>query len=246
MENMLVRTVNIHKWFGKVHALNGVDFDVGYNEVVGLVGDNGAGKSTLIKILSGVYKADEGEIYYKGERVKFTSPSDARKLGIETVYQEQALATNMNIPRNIFMGREVTGLLGLIDMKAMMERSGEALENIGLHMKRLDSPVRVLSGGERQGVAIARPLYFKAGLVVLDEPTIALSVKESQQVLAFMERLKKQGVSVIFISHNLHHVFPVADRFVILTHGEKTADAKKEETSIDELEELIISGRARQ
>lgn len=243
MEKKLVKMVGIHKWFGKVHALRGVDFDVRRGEIVGLVGDNGAGKSTLIKILSGVHLADEGEIYFEGERADITSPADARKLGIETVYQEQALAPNMSISRNVFMGREPTKLLGLLDKKAMDGGSMEALESVGLHLRSPEALIAMLSGGERQGVAIARALHFKARLVILDEPTMALSVKEAQQVLEFVKQLGKERVSAIFITHNLYHVFPVAERFVVLTHGEKTADVEKRDTSIDELAKLIISGR---
>jgi len=242
-EETLVKMMGIHKWFGKVHALKGVDFEVKRSEVVGLVGDNGAGKSTLIKILSGVHLADKGEIYFEGEKVNITSPAYARRLGIETVYQEQALAPNMSISRNIFMGRELTTSLGFMDKKRMNEESMNSLESMGLSLRSPEIPIVVLSGGQRQGVAIARALHFKAKLVVLDEPTIALSVKEAQEVLAFIKRLREEGISVIFITHNLYHVFPVADRFVVLTRGEKTADVKKGDMSVDELTELIVSGR---
>jgi simple sugar transport system ATP-binding protein len=242
-EETLVKMMGIHKWFGKVHALKGVDFEVKRSQVVGLVGDNGAGKSTLIKVLSGVHIADKGEIYFEGEKVNITSPAYARRLGIETVYQEQALAPNMSISRNIFMGREPTTSFGFMDKKRMNEESMNSLGSLGLYLRSPEIPIVVLSGGQRQGVAIVRALHFKAKLVVLDEPTIALSVKETQEVLAFIERLKEEGISVIFITHNLYHVFPVADRFVVLTRGEKTADVKKGDMSVDELTELIVSGR---
>lgn len=236
----LVKMVNIGKWFGKVHALEGVDFEVRCSEVVGLVGDNGAGKSTLIKVLSGYHLADKGEIYFEGKKVNITSSLRARKLGIETVYQEQALAPNLSISRNIFMGREPVRSLGFMDKKSMDRGSMETLESIGLHLRSPDALISMLSGGERQGVAIARALHFKAKLVILDEPTIALSVREAQQVLEFIKQLKREGISVIFITHNLYHVFPSADRFVVLTRGEKTADLQKEDTSIDDLFELIV------
>ena len=242
-EETLVKMMGIHKWFGKVHALKGVDFEVKYSQVVGLVGDNGAGKSTLIKVLSGVHIADKGEIYFEGEKVNITSPAYARRLGIETVYQEQALAPNMSISRNIFMGREPTTSFGFMDKKRMNEESINSLGSLGLYLRSPEIPIAVLSGGQRQGVAIVRALHFKAKLVVLDEPTIALSVKETQEVLAFIERLREEGISVIFITHNLYHVFPVADRFVVLTRGEKTADVRKGDMSVDELTELIVSGR---
>jgi simple sugar transport system ATP-binding protein len=240
----LVKMINIHKWFGTVHALNGVDFTVNRGEVVGLVGDNGAGKSTLIKILSGVYPPDMGEIYFEGRKVRFRSPADARKLGIETVYQDQALAPNLSIVRNIFMGREITASFGFLDLKKMSREARKAIETLGLRVRSPLEPVAILSGGERQGVAIARALYFKAKLVILDEPTAALSIKETQKVLDFVRLLKKEGVSVIFITHNLYHVYEVADRFVVLFRGMKVADVLKEQTSIEELTCYITTGKA--
>ena len=237
----LVKMVNMHKWFGKVHALRGVDFEVKHSEIVGLVGDNGAGKSTLIKVLSGFHPAEEGEIYFEGKKVAITSPRQARKLGIETVYQEQALASEMSIARNIFMGREPVRSLGFLNKKAMGDESMEALESIELHLRSPDTLIAMLSGGERQGVAIARALHFKAKLVILDEPTIALSIKEARQVLEFIKQLKKEGIAAIFITHNLYHAFPVAERFVILNRGEKVADVRKEDVSIEKLSELIVT-----
>ena len=239
-ERSLARMTGVEKWFGKVQALKGVDFEVRPSEVVGLVGDNGAGKSTLIKVLSGYHLADKGEIYFEEKRVNITSSLDARKLGIETVYQEQALAPNMSISRNIFMGREPAKPLGFMDKKSMDRGSMEALESIGLHLRSPEALIATLSGGERQGVAIVRALHFKAKLVILDEPTIALSVKEAQEVLDFIKQLKREGISVIFITHNLYHVFPSADRFVVLARGEKIADVEKKDTSVDELVELIV------
>jgi simple sugar transport system ATP-binding protein len=241
----LVKMAGIEKSFGKVRALKGVDFEVRPSEVVGLVGDNGAGKSTLIKVLSGYHLADKGEIYFEGKTVNITSSLDARKLGIETVYQEQALAPNMSISRNIFMGRESTRSLGFMDKKSMDRESMEALESIGLHLRSPDALIAMLSGGERQGVAIARALHFKAKLVILDEPTIALSVKEARQVLEFIKQLGREGISVVFITHNLYHVFPSADRFVVLARGENVADVEKKDTSVDELAELIVKPPAR-
>ena len=245
MAEYIVQMVDIHKWFGKVYALRGVDFNVGFNEIVGLVGDNGAGKSTLIKILSGYHIADRGEIYFNGEKVNIQTPKDAKKLGIETVYQEQALAPHVSISRNVFMGREPSKFLGFIDRKKMDNDSLNVLTDLGLKIKDPNLVVETLSGGQRQGVAIARVLYFKAKLVILDEPTIALSVKESQQVMEFMKQLRSEGISVIFITHNIYHAFQISDRFVILSHGEKLADVRKEETSLDELISLITSGKSK-
>jgi simple sugar transport system ATP-binding protein len=239
----LVRMLDIHKWFGKVYALRGVDFQVRENEIVGLVGDNGAGKSTLIKILSGFHPADRGEIHFEGKKVNIQNPKDAKKLGIETVYQEQALAPHVSISRNIFMGREPTRWLGFLDKKRMDAESLDTLSRIGLRLRDPEAVVEALSGGQRQGVAIARVLYFKAKLVVLDEPTIALSVRESQQVMEFIKQLKAEGISVVFITHNIYHVYQIAERFVILAHGESIGDIKKEETSVDHLSEIITSGQ---
>uniref|UniRef100_A0A7V3YLG8 Sugar ABC transporter ATP-binding protein n=1 Tax=Candidatus Caldatribacterium californiense TaxID=1454726 RepID=A0A7V3YLG8_9BACT len=237
---LLVRMVNIHKWFGRVYALRGVDFEVYRGETVGLIGDNGAGKSTLIKILSGYHQADQGEIYFEGQRVRISSPRDARKLGIETVYQEQALAPNLSIARNIFMGREPVRRWGIIDRKVMNEESMKALANLGLRLRSPDLPVVTLSGGERQGVAIARALHFKAKLVILDEPTVALSVKEVEEVLEFVRQLQREGISVIFITHNLYHAYDIAERFVVMARGKKMADVKKKDTSPEELSQLVI------
>jgi len=234
--------LDIHKWFGGVHALKGVNFSVGKGEVVGLVGDNGAGKSTLIKILSGYYNPDRGKIIFEGKEVRFKSPADARRLGIETVYQDQALCPNLNVPHNIFLGRERIKKLGFLNRKEMFAESAKLLTRLGLNLKSLDVPVEFLSGGEKQCVAIARSLYFNAKLVIMDEPTSALSLRECQKVLEFIGKLKENNVSVVVISHNLYHVFPVADRIVVLSKGRKIADIPKDQTSMDEVAQLIVSG----
>lgn len=238
----LVRMAGIHKRFGKVYALKDVDFNVGYSETVGLVGDNGAGKSTLIKVLSGYHKADKGKIFFEGKEVKISSPSDARTLGIETVYQEQALAPDLSISRNVFMGREPVYRFGFLRKKVMDEESMKALRGMGLRISSPSITILTLSGGERQGVAISRALHFEAKLLILDEPTIALSVKEVQEVFEFISQLKRKGISIIFITHNLYQVFSMADRIVVLAHGKKLADIKKEETSVDNLSQLILRG----
>jgi simple sugar transport system ATP-binding protein len=238
----LVRMVGIDKYFGRLCALKGVEFRVKHNEIVGLVGDNGAGKSTLIKILSGFHTADSGEIYFEGKKVHLGSPRDAKNLGIETVYQEQALAPHVSIPRNVFMGREITRGFGIMNGRRMHAESMKTLEKLGLLIKDAGAPVEALSGGQRQGVAIARVLYFKAKLVILDEPTIALSVKESQQVMDFMKQLREQGISVVFITHNLFHAFQIAERFVVLARGELLADVERKDSYVEHLSELIITG----
>jgi simple sugar transport system ATP-binding protein len=238
--NDMVKMVDIHKWFGRVYALRGVDFNLKRGETLGLLGDNGAGKSTLIKILSGYHVADKGEIFFDGKKATIHSPRDARKLGIETVYQEQALAPNLSISRNIFMGREPLKGLGLLDKKVMDEESMQALKHLGLRLRSPDVPVITLSGGERQGVAIARAIHFKAKCVILDEPTVALSVKEVNEVLEFIQQIKREGISSIFITHNLYHVYDIAERFVIMARGRKMADVKKEEVTRDNLSDLVI------
>lgn len=238
----LVKLVNIHKWFGRVSALEGVDLSADYNEIVGLVGDNGAGKSTLIKILSGVYLPDKGEIRWEGKKINFSSPKDAIKLGIETIHQEAALVDKMNIMRNIFIGREPVirfGPMGWLNMKKMASESMRALEGVALYLRSPQALVEELSGGQRQGVAIARAMYFKTKLLILDEPTNNLSVKESKRILRSVTELKDQGISSVFITHNLYHVYPIADRIVVLSHGKKVGEFRKEETSIDDLTELI-------
>ncbi len=241
-DGYLVEMKDIHKWFGTVYALRGVNLTVGHNEILGLVGDNGAGKSTLIKILSGFHLPDRGEIWFEGKKARIGKPRDAKSLGIETVYQEQALAPHVSISRNVFMGREPVKAFGFLDRRLMARESLSALAKIGLHLRSPDAIVETLSGGQRQGVAIARVLYFKAKLVILDEPTIALSVKESQQVMDFMLQLKAEGLSVIFITHNMYHAYQIAERFVIISHGQKTGDVSKADTSIDHLVELVIGG----
>ncbi|MFP4563236.1 MAG: ATP-binding cassette domain-containing protein [Spirochaetia bacterium] len=237
----LLKLEKIDKWFGKIHTLKNINLEFGKGEVVGLVGDNGAGKSTLIKTISGYHQAEKGSIYWQGEMVKIRHPKIARQLGIETVYQEQALAPHLSIARNIFMGREPSGGAGFMNEKEMDEKSLKALEGLGLHIRSSEIPVSKLSGGERQGVAIARALHFEAKLVILDEPTVALSVGEVQEVLEFVRLLKKREVTVIFITHNLHHVYSVADRIVILAHGEVIHDICTADTDVDKLSDLIVA-----
>lgn len=238
----LLRMTGINKYFGKVHALEGVDFRINEAENVGLVGDNGAGKSTLIKIISGYHRAEKGQIYFEGKKVRISSPKDSRALGIETVYQEQALAPDLSISRNIFMGREPATALGFLRKRVMDEESMDALKSMGLHLRSPNINISTLSGGERQGVAIARAFYFEAKLVILDEPTMALSVKEVREVFNFVNQLKRKGISVIFITHNLHQVFTISDRIVVLSHGKKLVDMKKKDTNVDELFEIIVRG----
>ena len=240
----VMRGVSLHKWYKGVHALKGVDFDLGASEVVGLVGDNGAGKSTLIKILSGAHVPDSGQIYFEDDEVRFASPRDAMSLGIETIYQYSALVPQMSIARNIFIGREPIrlrlGRLGFLDYPKMAREALQALREVDLHLRSADTPVDELSGGERQGVTIARAMYFKTKVMILDEPTNHLSIKETNKVLGWVEDMKGQGITSVFITHNLHHVYPIADRLVVLSRGEKAAEKAKDDTSIEELTDLIV------
>jgi len=202
---------NIHKFYGSVHALKGVDFEVGINEIVGLVGDNGAGKSTLVEIIAGSIPKSSGKIFVKGKEVEITSVKAARELGIEMVYQDQAVVETMSVAKNIFLGRELLkpGLIKLLDMGGMKKEAERITKSLGLNIASPDQEVRFCSGGERQGVAISRAMYFKAELVILDEPTAALSIVGVQRVLEFIRQLKDSGASVILISHNLYHVYPL-------------------------------------
>lgn len=236
----------IYKSFGTVEALRGVDFIVYENEVVGLVGDNGAGKSTLIKILTGVYQPDKGEIYYRGRKIRFSSPAEARKLGIEAVHQTGATIDELSVWENFFLGRELTKKFGpvrLLDKRKMRQITRETLAIVGINLDSVDRPIGTLSGGQRQAVVIGRAMYFGGELLVLDEPTAALSIRETDQVLSYIEAVKRQGCSVVLVSHFIRHVYPVADRFVILERGEKIGDFPKEKITRKELEEIIVQGR---
>lgn len=235
-----VQMKDIHKSFGRVVALRGVDFHVGENEIVGLVGDNGAGKSTLIKILVGFYPPDRGEIYINGKRIRNLTIQKARKLGIGVVYQERALAEQHIMWRNIFMGRELTDRLGFIRVSEQKRETERLMREMGFTSGITpDSVVGTLSGGERQGVAIARALYFEANLIILDEPTVGLSLSETSKVLDFVREIKERGKSCVIISHNIYHVYPVADRFVILDRGKNIGEINKEDVSLHSLENIL-------
>jgi simple sugar transport system ATP-binding protein len=240
----LIRCEGLEKWYGGVHALKGVDFHAERAEVVGLVGDNGAGKSTLIKLLSGAHQPDAGRIYIEGKEVRLASPSVAMSLGIETIYQSAAMVPQMSVARNIFIGREPLrfsiGGIGLMDRRKMAEQAIASMTNIDLRARSPETTVEELSGGQRQGVAIARAMFFKSKVLILDEPTNHLSVKETNKVLDHVAALRDQGITSIFISHNLHHIHPIADRIVAMARGEKIADLRKADTSIDELTDLIV------
>jgi ABC-type sugar transport system ATPase subunit len=244
MENLL-RVENLTKRFGGLTAVDKVSLEVNVGEVVGLLGDNGAGKSTLIKMVSGVYQPDDGEIYFNGNKVDYTSPADARDLGIETIYQDLALAENMNIGSNIFLGREILrshlgGLIKTVNHDKMREEAEKALDRLNIHLPSLTQQVLNLSGGQRQAVAIARSIYWNAKLMIMDEPTAALGVSEQRKVLRLVKTLCDQGVPVIIISHNMHDVFAVATRLVVMRRGKKVGERFINETSPDEIVSLMV------
>lgn len=244
MAELLVDMKNISKYFGTVQALKDVNFAVNHNEIVGLLGDNGAGKSTLIKILAGAIPASKGEIYFKGEKVNIRTTRAAINLGIETIYQDSALVSQLSITRNLFLGREPTHWLGPVkrlDTRFMAKEAKALLNRIGI-VKNLDphTPITVLSGGERQAIAIARAMYFKADLIIMDEPTNHLGVEETKGVLRFISEAKGEGHSSIFITHNIHHVFQIVDRIVVMRLGRKVADVRREDTTIEEVERVIV------
>lgn len=241
----LVDMRGIVKQFGSVEALRGVDFRVDRQEIVGLLGDNGAGKSTLIKILTGVHTPTRGEIYFEGNPVTIDSPHAARDLGIETVYQDLALVPLMSISRNFWLGQELTRRYGpfkVLDHKAMAESTREALLDIGIRIRNPEESVAMMSGGERQSIAIGRAVHFGKKLLILDEPTSALSVKQTGEVLNYTRRAKERGLSVIFITHNIAHVHEVADRFTIIRGGRKIGDFYKHEVSEMEVAQMVMTG----
>lgn len=228
-EDTIVEMRNIVKRFGNVEALSGVSMTVKRGEVLGLLGDNGAGKSTLVKTLAGVHDPDEGEIIVRGQRVTPWTPLAARNSGIETVFQDRALAPQHSIVTNVFMGREITNSLGLIRVKEQVKEANRLMREIGFTSKVFnpESTVGHLSGGERQGVAIARALYNNSDVIVLDEPTTALSLTETQKVFRFVEAVKASGRTVVFIGHNIYHVYDIADRFFVIDRGREAFEGPK-------------------
>lgn len=226
--------------FGHVRALDGADFEIYPGEVVALIGDNGAGKSTLVKAMSGNLSLDSGEILFSGSPVDLRSPSAASELGIETVYQDLALAPHLNAAQNMFLGRELRaqgllGRLGFLDTKTMRVRSRKALDDLGATVLTLTDPVGVMSGGQQQAIAIARAVAWAKGVVFLDEPTAALGVVQTKNVLDTIRRICDTGVAVVFISHSMPHVIEVADRVQVLRRGRRVATYEAENTSMEEL-----------
>ncbi|MDX0802192.1 ATP-binding cassette domain-containing protein [Sinorhizobium medicae] len=243
MTTPIIECRNLQKWYSGVHALKNVGLTIHPGETVGLVGDNGAGKSTLIKILSGVHHQDSGEVLIEGRKVALRSPKDAMRHGLETIYQYNSMVPTMSIARNLFIGREpmkwsVFGV-GIMDQQRMRAESIKAIADVDLHLRSPDALVGELSGGQRQGVAIARAMHFKSKVLILDEPTNHLSVKETDKVIGFVRGLKAQGLTGIFISHNMQHVFQSCDRIVAMARGEIVFDKPTAETSIDEVHALL-------
>ncbi|HET6436845.1 MAG TPA: ATP-binding cassette domain-containing protein [Anaeromyxobacter sp.] len=240
-----LRMVNVQKWFGSVCALKDVTFEVGRNEIVGLIGDNGAGKSTLVKILTGVFPPTTGELYIADQQVDTRSYSvkKAHALGIETVYQDKSLGEKQAMWRNFFIGREITYPLGFLKVGEQKRIATEIMINtIGFRGKGIgvDSKASKLSGGERQGVAIGRAMHFEANLIILDEPTVALSLKEVRKVLNFVHKIKEAGKASIYISHNLADVYEIADRFIVIDRGEIVASMAKATIGLTELDEFLL------
>jgi simple sugar transport system ATP-binding protein len=242
----LLSCVNLYKRFGGLVAVDHVNLNVEAAEVVGILGDNGAGKSTLIKMISGVFQPDAGQIAMNGRAVTFASPENARAAGIETIYQDLALCENLDAGANIFLGREpvrsVLGVLRAVDRRRMLEESRHILSQLDIRIPGLARPIRQMSGGQRQAVAIARAVYWNARLMIMDEPTAALGVAEQRKVLALVRTLRERGVGVIIISHNLQDVMDVADRVIVMRRGRTIGERRVAETDASELLGLIIGG----
>jgi simple sugar transport system ATP-binding protein len=226
---------DLRKRFGSIEAVSGVSLRIQGNEILGILGDNGAGKSTIVGMLAGVYAPDAGEILVNGERMGKWNVNAARSVGIETVFQDRALAEQQSITTNIFMGREIRLPLGFINAKRQKLEAARLIDEMGLTSKLInpDTPILTMSGGERQGISIARALYFKAQLVILDEPTTALSIGESEKVFQFIRKLKQEGCSCIFISHNIYHCYDICDRFIVIDHGKVAYECSKEQTTAE-------------
>src|SRR5688500_1401772 len=239
----LLALSGISKSFGSVQALSDVDFEVRPGEVMALVGDNGAGKSTLIKCVAGIHMADSGEVFFDGETVHIHGPKDAAKLGIEVVYQDLALCDNLDVVQNMYLGREVRDFLFRLREPAMEQRTAETLKSLAVTtIRSIRQPVASLSGGQRQSVAVAKAVMWNSRLVILDEPTAALGVAQTQQVLELVERLAQQGLAVVLISHNLHDIFAVADRITVLRLGRSIAVYERAAVTQNEVVHAITAG----
>jgi ABC-type sugar transport system ATPase subunit len=248
MSEALLSLRNLTKSFGGLIAVNDVSFDVARGEVVGLLGDNGAGKSTLIKCISGVHAPEDGEIVFDDKPVQFVSPMDARRAGIETIYQDLALANNLDVGANIFLGREVKtrylgGLIQTLDDKRMQEQSRQTLDSLQIRFPSMTAPIEKLSGGQRQAVAIARAVYWEARLMIMDEPTNNLGVPEQHKVLELIRMLKGRGVPVILITHVMPDALAVTDRIIVMHRGRKVTEKTTARTNAEELVQYMVGAR---
>lgn len=239
----LVDMRNIRISFGGVHAVDDVSVDLYPGEVVGLLGHNGAGKSTLIKILSGAYQMDSGEIYVDGEKAVIRNPRDARAHNIETIYQTLALADNLDAASNLFLGRELTTALGMVDDDAMEAETRKIMSRLNPNFKKFKDPVSALSGGQRQSVAIARAVYFNARILIMDEPTAALGPHETQMVSELIEQLKAEGIGIFLISHDIHDVMHLCDRASVMKNGKLVGTVDVKDVTDDDLLSMIILGK---
>jgi ABC-type sugar transport system ATPase subunit len=241
----ILEVKGLTKRFGGLTALENVSFQLFPGEVLALAGDNGAGKSTLIKCISGAHLPSEGQIFFEGNLVNIGAPHESRELGIETIYQDLALAENLDVGSNVFLGRErmrkIFGIFPALDRISMREASREVLETLDIHTS-LERPVRDLSGGQRQAVAIGRAIFWKARVLIMDEPTAALGVPEQRKVVELIHKLKAQGVAIIFISHNLNDIFAVSDRILVLLRGVKSGERLVGQTNGDEVVKLMVGG----
>jgi len=250
MSQCILDVNTISKRFGGVKALDRVSIKLNEGEVLALAGDNGAGKSTLIKIISGVYTSDEGEISFNGRKILNNNPNYSRNLGIETIYQDLALADNLDVPSNIFLGREPIKkslkFLHRLDRNFMYEQSVEVLESLKIEIPEssLNQPVASLSGGQRQAIAISRAIYWNARILIMDEPTAALGVPEQRKVLELINTLKKNSIGIIFISHNLNDIFSASDRICVLRQGKKVCEKMISQTNKDEIVSYMVRGEA--
>jgi D-xylose transport system ATP-binding protein len=238
-----MRHINVA--FGGVHAVKDVSIDLNEGEVIGLVGGNGAGKSTLMRALSGAHRADSGEIVIRGEPAVISNPRDAKRFAIETIYQTLALADNVDAPANVFLGREIVTPLGNLDDGAMEDATRKVMARLNPNFTRFTTPVKSLSGGQRQAVAIARAVHFNARILIMDEPTAALGPAETAQVRDLIRQLKREGIGIFLISHDIHDVFDLSDRIAVMYHGSIVGVVNKAEVTPDEVLGMIILGKSR-
>lgn len=242
-ETPLVELRDISIAFGGIKAVDHVTVDLFPGEVVGLLGHNGAGKSTLIKCLSGAYKQDAGDVFINGKKATINNPRDARSYNIETIYQTLALADNLDAASNLFLGRELTTVTGLVDDAAMEAETRKIMGRLNPNFKKFSAPVSALSGGQRQSVAIARAVYFNAKILIMDEPTAALGPQETQMVAELIQELKRQGLGIFLIDHDVHQVKALCDRAAVMKNGKLVGVVKVDEVSADDILAMIIAGK---